>query len=73
MKPFLKHENIYYFTTLYYVTKVNVSERATKNVKNMMYPHFTKLRPHISYNVTPHRSLNNIAPKDVNKNKEADI
>jgi hypothetical protein len=26
-----------------------------------------------SYNATPHRSLNNIAPKDVNKNKEADI
>jgi hypothetical protein len=26
-----------------------------------------------SFNATPHRSLNNIAPKDVNKNKEADI
>ena len=26
-----------------------------------------------SYNATPHRRLNSIAPKDVNKNKEADI
>ena len=26
-----------------------------------------------SYNVTPHRSLNNIAPKDVSKDNEADI
>jgi hypothetical protein len=26
-----------------------------------------------SYNATPHRNLNSMAPKDVNKNKEADI
>ena len=26
-----------------------------------------------SYNVTPHRSLNKIAPKEVNKDNEADI
>jgi len=83
MKPFLKQENIYYFTTLNSDTKANVAERVIKTVKNMMYRHFTKLRPHRymevlqeivkSYNATPHRSLNNIAPKDVNKNKEADI
>jgi len=47
-----------------------------------MYRYFTKQRTHRfvdvlqdivdSYNVTPHRSLNNIAPKDVNKDNEAD-
>jgi hypothetical protein len=54
-----------------------------KTVKNIRYRYFTKLRPHRylevlqeivkSYNATPHRSLSNIATKDVNKNKEAYI
>jgi hypothetical protein len=49
----------------------------------MMYLYFTKQRTHRcievlqdivkSYNATPHRSLNSIAQKDVNKNNEADI
>ncbi|CAC5381013.1 unnamed protein product [Mytilus coruscus] len=49
----------------------------------MMYRYFTKQRSHRyinvlqdfvkTYNSTPHRSLNNIAPKDVNKENEADI
>jgi hypothetical protein len=54
-----------------------VVERVIKTIKNMMYRYFTKQRTHRfvdvlqdivdSYNVTPHRSLNNIAPNDVNK------
>ena len=83
MKTFLKNEGIYYFTTQNSDTKANVVERVIKTIKNMMYRYFTKQRTHRfvdvlqdivdSYNVTPHRSLNNIAPKDVNKDNEADI
>ena len=41
----------------------------------MMYHYFTKNRTHFvkSYNVTPHKSLNNVAPKDVNKKNEDDV
>ena len=83
MKTFLKNEGIYYFTTLNSDTKANIVERVIKTIKNMMYRYFTKLRTHKyidvlqdivnSYNATPHKSLNNIAPKDVNKTNEADI
>jgi hypothetical protein len=83
MKTFLKNEGIYYFTTQNSDTKANVVERVIKTIQNMMYRYFTKQRTHRfvdvlqdivdSYYVTPHRSLNNIAPKDVNKDKEADI
>ena len=48
----------------------------------MMYRYFTKNRTHRyidvlgdivkSYNATPHKSLINVAPKDVSKNNEAD-
>ena len=82
MKTFLKNESIYYFTTQKPDTKANVVERVTQTIKNMMYRYFTKQRTHRfvdvlqdivdSYNVTPHKSLNNIAPKDVNKDNEAD-
>lgn len=70
MKTFLKYEGIYYFTTQNSDTKANVVERVIKTIKNMMYRYFTKQRTHRfvdvlqdivdSYNVTPHRSLNNI-------------
>ena len=83
MKTFLKNEGIYYFTTQNSDTKANIVERVIKTIKNMMYRYFTKQRTHRfadvlqdivdSYNATPHRSLNNIAPKDVNKDNEADI
>ena len=83
MKTFLKNEGIYYFTTLNSDTKANIAERVIKTIKNMMYRYFTKQRTHRyidilqdivrSYNATPHKSLNNIAPKDVNQNNEADI
>lgn len=48
-----------------------------------MYRYFTKQRTHkyidvlqdivMSYNATPHKSLNNIAPRDINRNNEADV
>ena len=78
---FSKQENIHYFTTLNSDTKANVAERVIKTAKNMMYRYFITQRTHRcikvlqeivkSYNATPRRSLNNIAPKDVNKNNEA--
>ena len=78
---FSKQENIHLFTTLNSDTKVNVAERVIKTAKGVMYRYFITQRTHRcievlqdivkSYNATPRRSLNNIAPKDVNKNNEA--
>ncbi|CAG2185359.1 unnamed protein product [Mytilus edulis] len=83
MKSYLKNEGIQYFTTQNSETKANYAERVIKTVKNMMYRYFTERRNHKYldvlqdivkvYNSTPHRSLNNIQPKDVNKTNEADI
>jgi len=83
MKRFLKNEGIYYFTTQNSDTKANIVERVIKTIKNMMCRYFTKQRTHIylnilqdivnTYNSTLHRSLNNIAPINVNKDNEADI
>ena len=82
-RTYLESEDIYYFTTQNSSTKANIAERVIQTVKNMMYRYFTKNRTHRyinilqdivkSYNATPHRSLNNIAPKDVSKDNEADI
>ena len=81
MKTYLKNKGIYYFTTQNSDTKANVVERVIKTIKNMMYRYLTKNHRYLdilqdivkSYNATPHRSLNNIPPKDVNKDNEADI
>ena len=73
-------ENIHYFTNLNSDMKANVAERVIKTAKSMMYRYFITQRTHRwkevlqeivkNYNATPRRSLNNIAPKDVNKNNE---
>ena len=83
MKTYLRNEGIYYFTTQNSDTKANMVERVIKTIKNMMYRYFTKQRTHkyidvlqdivMSYNATPHKSLNNIAPRDINRNNEADV
>ena len=80
---YLKNEGIYHFTTQNSNTKANIAERVIQTIKNMMYRYFTKQRTHRfidvlqdivkTYNVTPHRTLNNIAPIDVNSNNETDI
>lgn len=82
-RPYLKQEGVYYFTTQKSNTKANIAERVIQTIKNMMYPYFTKNRTHCyidvlkdivkSYNATPHKCLNNVSPKDVSKNNEADI
>ncbi|XP_071129909.1 uncharacterized protein [Mytilus edulis] len=83
VKSYLKKENIYFFTTQNSQTKANYCERVIKTIKNKMYRIFTKNRNHRyvdiledivkNYNKTPHKSLNNIAPQDVNKNNETDL
>ena len=82
-QAYLKNEGIYHFTTHNSSTKANISERVIKTITNLMYRYFAKNRTHRyvdllqdiveSYNATPHRSLNNVAPKDVTKANEADI
>ena len=63
--------------------KANYVERFNRTIKTMIYryPNRKKTRKYIdvlpklveTYNATPHRSLNNIAPKDVNETNEADL
>lgn len=82
-REYLKEEDIYYFTTQNSNTKANFAERVIQTFKNMMFRYFTKNRNHRyidvlqdlvkSYNATPHRSLNNVAPQDVTVDNEADI
>ncbi|VDI34581.1 Hypothetical predicted protein [Mytilus galloprovincialis] len=82
-KSYLQNEGIYHFTTQNSNTKANICERVIKTIKTKMYRYFTENRTYryidvlqdltSSYNATPHRTLNNIAPKDVNTNNEADI
>ena len=83
MKTFLKNEGIYYFTTQNSNTKANIVERVIKTFKSIMYRYFTKQRTHRyidvlqdmvdTYNGTPHRSLDFVAPKNVSKANESDI
>lgn len=83
MKSFLKNEGVQYFTTQNSETNANYAERVIKTLKNIMYRYFTEKRNHRyldvlqdivkSYNSTPHRTLNYIAPKNVNKENETDI
>lgn len=82
-RSYLKKEGIYFFTTQNSNTKANIAERVQQTIKNRMYRYFTRKRSHRyidvlqdivnSYNSTPHRSLNGIAPKDVTKENESDI
>ena len=80
---YLKDEDVYFFTTQNSDTKANYAKRVIQTIKNMMYRFFTSQRNHRyleklqdivkTYNATPHRSLNNIAPKDVNNKHEASL
>ena len=82
-QDFLKSENIYFFTTQNSDTKANYAERVIQTLKNLIYKYMSKNRTkrYINklqnlvtvYNATPHKSLGNIARKDVNKQNQADI
>ena len=82
-KNYVKSLGIYHFNALNSLTKANIAERVIQTIKNMLQRWITKHGTHRyidvlqdivkSYNATPHRSLNQLAPKDVNKQNEADV
>jgi hypothetical protein len=63
--------------------KANYEERFNRTIKTMIYRYlnckktlkYLDVLPKLveKYNAAPHRSLNNIAPKDVNETNEADL
>lgn len=81
-KKFMKDNNIYFFTSRN-VPKSSIVERSQRTVKGMLYRLMRQKRSYrylddlhhliVNYNSTPHRTLNYLAPKDVNKHNEADV
>lgn len=79
---YLKTEQIYHHVTLN-ETKANIAERVILTLRRLIHRYLMKSRTFRyldvlqkliqSYNATPHSSLNNIAPQDVNSNNESDI
>lgn len=82
LKQYMEDHGVYYFTTNNAV-HTNFCERVQKTIKIMMYRMMRKNRSYryidqlenliLNYNSSPHRSLGYIAPKEVNKQNEADI
>ena len=82
IKQLLKEKNIYHHITLNEV-KANYVERFNKTLKTMIFKYLNRQKTNTylnvlqklvqSYNSTPHRSLNNIAPKDVNDTNSANL
>ena len=77
----MKKKNIYFFTTNN-PPKANIVERCQRTIRNLLfrmmrekrsYRYIDDLSKIVSNNATPHRSLNNLAPKNVNKSNEADV
>lgn len=64
-------------------SKASIAERVIRTIRARLYRYFQKNRTykyvHIladivrNYNSTPHRSLNGLSPKEVNKKNEADV
>lgn len=81
-KKFMKDNHVYFFTSNN-VSKASVVERCQRSVKGMLFRMMRQKRNYRyiddlnklvdNYNATPHRSLNYLAPKDVNKGNEADV
>ncbi|MES9880676.1 MAG: DDE-type integrase/transposase/recombinase [Sedimenticola sp.] len=81
-KGYMRDQKVYFFTTQNQ-PKANYVERVQRTLKTLMYRYLRKKRNYRyiddiqrivdSYNATPHRSLNYIAPKDVSKRNEADL
>lgn len=82
VKQMFERNNIYHHVTLNEV-KANYVERFIRTLKTMIYRYFTNHKTQIyidvlpqlveTYNATPHRSLNNIAPKDVNEQNVSNV
>lgn len=81
-KKFMKDNNVYFFTTNN-VPKASIVERSQRSIKGILYRMMRQRRNYRyiddlnklvdNYNATPHRSLNYLAPNDVNKENEADV
>ena len=82
VKQYLKGEGIRMFTTQN-PPKANYVERVQRTFQLLLWRYLRHKRNYRyiddlqrlvdNYNVTPYRSLNNIAPQDVTKNNEADL
>ncbi|XP_071136495.1 uncharacterized protein [Mytilus edulis] len=82
VQKLFKERGVRHFVTKNEI-KANYAERVIQTIKNKFYRYFTKKRTYRyidnlqkfvkSYNATPHRSLNNIAPNDVTPENEADV
>lgn len=82
VKNYLKKKGIYFFSTNNPV-KASLVERVQRTFKQRLFRYLRNKRNDRyiddlqklvnNYNLTPHSSLNNTAPKNVNKNNEADI
>ena len=82
VKRYMRDNEIYMFTTQN-VPKANYLERVQRTFKSLMWRYLRHRRnyryiDHLqdlvdNYNSSPHRSLNNTAPKDVTKQNEADL
>ena len=82
VKRYMRDNEIYMFTTQN-VPKANYVERVQRTFKSLMwrnlrhrrnYRYIDRLQDLVdNYNSSPHRSLNNTAPKDVTKQNEADL
>lgn len=81
-KKYMKDINIYFFTTNN-PPKSNFVERFQRTLKEKVYRFMRHNRTYrylehlqdivASYNATPHRGLNGLAPDEVNENNEADV
>ncbi|MES9902545.1 MAG: DDE-type integrase/transposase/recombinase [Sedimenticola sp.] len=82
VKKYMKDNNIHMFTTQN-LPKANYVERVQRTVKTALYRYMRQKRSYRyiddlqkiveNYNATPHRSLNYIAPEDVDASNEADL
>ena len=82
VKTYLKDQGV----NLFFATnnsKAAMAERVIRTLRGRLFRYFQKNRTYryldilpqlvSNYNSTPHRSLNDIAPKDVDKDNEADV
>ncbi|CAG2225163.1 unnamed protein product [Mytilus edulis] len=82
VQKLFKERGVRHFVTKNEI-KANYAERVIQTIKNKFYRYFTKKRTYRyidnlqkfvkSYNATPHRTLNYIAPNDVTPENEADV
>lgn len=80
VKKFLKTNNVYYFSTKN-STKANYAERFIRTLRNMMFIYFRSKKTYryidvlqdlvSNYNHSPHSSLGNMAPADVDATNES--